>query len=318
MSKDASQIEHLDALELSWGASAIPTEISLFGSGMTETKKGSFLFDEESAAMVMAAFADSGVDRLPFDAGHGMLQPNAHPEAHKALGWFVPAVKQDFDNGGQMALFASDIQWTDAGQEALEKREFRFFSPAITFDPETRRIRSLINVALTNIPATKGQKPLVLDGTSETQETPKKDLKMQVVLDALGASDEAGAVAKIAELSKASEQFQAELSAAKDELIEAKADLAKVEAAREADAKASKIEALSAVGKLPPAQKAFAESLSLEQLEKFSASLSDVVSSAPVVEPEGAPVEALSDEEKKVIKLLGVTEAAYRAQKEGK
>jgi phage I-like protein len=311
-------------------SSVVPSEIRLFGNGMTATKKGDFLFDEESGATVMAAFEEQGMDKLPFDAAHGMLNPNAPPDAHKALGWFVPTVKDDIEGGGGVGLFAADIEWTELGLAALKKREFRFFSPAITFDGESRRITGLINVALTNIPATKNQRPLVLDAleADENNNNIEDQDTMKVLLDTLGASDETGAVAKVGDLQsfqtavlsaldvpadKAAEKI-AELSAA---AIDAVAQLEAVKAERVAADKVAKLDALCAAGKLPPAQKEFASSLSDDQLDQFVVALSSVTAVTKTVEEPGghSKVETLSAEEKKVCQLLGLSEEDMLAEK---
>lgn len=299
-------------------SSVIPSEIRLFGAGMTDTRKGSFLFDEQSAEAVMDAFREQGQDRLPFDAAHGMLNPSAPPDSHKALGWFVPMVKDDIEGGGGVALFASDIEWTESGLSALQRREFRFFSPAIAFDQESRRITRLINVALTNIPATKNQRPLVLDASEADETTTHEETEdMKVLLDTLGASDETGAVAKVGELqsfktaildaldgcsdSEAAEKI-AQLAAS---AIKANAELENLKAEAAAKAKTDKIEALCAAGKLPPAQKEFAALLSDEQLDAFASTLSPITQ-AKVEEPaEHGKVEKLSAEEEKALKDAG-------------
>ena len=270
--------------------------------------------------MIMASFADSGMDRLPFDIAHGMVNPGAPPDAHKSLGWFVPTVMDDIEGGGGKALFASDIQWTEAGAEALQKREFRFFSPAILYDGQTRRIKSLINCALTNLPATKGQKPLVLDDTNNNQE----NQEMKALFEALSVSDEASAVARVAELSALGKDNEAKIAALSaaveaktDEAIKLNAEIAAIQAKHDDELKGSKIASLSAAGKLPPAQKAFAEGLTLEQLDTFAETLS-AITTKPVSEPDSGKVETLSDDERQACKLLGVSIEEFTKTKAGK
>ena len=306
MSEPAENTELLFAVDWS---SVIPTEIRLFGSGTTETKKGAFLFDDEAASMVMVKFAESGMDRLPFDVAHGMVNPSAPPDSHKALGWFVPEVKSDMETGEGMALYATDIQWTDYGAACLQRREFRFFSPAITFDPDTRRITGLINCALTNLPATKGQRPIVLDGVTDNEK--EEDPIMKALLSALGVEDEASAVARVAALDTASKEkdeqiaeLSASVSAKEEELIKLNAEIAATKLAAEEARKASKIEALSTAGKLPPAQVEFAKSLSAEQLDAFAETLSAAIAGETVTEPESGKVETLSAEERKDRELI--------------
>ena len=279
----------------------------------------------------MAVFADSGVDKLPFDAGHEMILPKG-PDSHKALGWFVPEVRQAFGEE-EPSLYASQVQWTEAATEALMKREYRFFSPAIHFNRETRRIESLRNVALVNIPATKGQKPLVLSDDGETTTTePTEEAKMEVLLNSLGASDEAGAVAKLADIKKGASALLSALDAPSvDDAvgmienlktqakagIEAQAALAAVTKERAAEKRGAAIELLCSEGKLLGSQKEFAATLSDDQFEAFASTLSaSAVLSAPSVEEVDSPV-LLSAIEQKNAKKMGMTHAEFlEAKKE--
>jgi phage I-like protein len=53
------------------------------------------------------------------------------------------------------------VEWTGQAEEYLKRREYRYFSPVLRLDPESRRPQELMNVALTNIPAIQGLSPLV-------------------------------------------------------------------------------------------------------------------------------------------------------------
>ncbi len=167
-----------------------PTEIRVFKNGLTETTKGPVLFDDKAAEAVMAEFQDRGRDALPFDIAHGMLNPFAPPDAHKAAGWFKPEVRED-------GLYAANIEWTEFGATALRKREFRYFSPAILRDHDSGRVRELINIALTNIPATKHQKPLV---AHDADPTARSSPMLEQILKALGVHSEAEALSAAVEL----------------------------------------------------------------------------------------------------------------------
>lgn len=307
--KAAETEEELELLFDVPRADDLPSEITLFEFGMTETVKGPFLMDEMAADLIMRQFAEQGTDRLPFDVGHGMLKPNG-PDDHRAYGWFIPAVV-DLIEGGR-GLVASDIQWTKAGAEALKNREFRFFSPGILFESESRRITKLINVALTNLPATKNQKPLVLDATEAEQPTTEEEENMQALLDATGAQDEASAVAKVIGLKADAVELQAILSAvdagAPSEAVEAieklksvaeagivaQAELSAIATERAAEKRSIAIEALDAAGKLQEGQKEFAALLSDDHFEIFSKSLkANPALTAPKVE--AAELDATGD-----------------------
>jgi phage I-like protein len=142
------------AVLLDIASASPPSRFRVLAKGVTATTKGPILFDEQAATSVMAAFEEQGLDELPFDVGHGMLNPLAPPSAHEAYGWFKPEVRDG-------ALWASDIQWTADALTALRARKFRYFSPAVMRDVKTNRAMQLINIALTNIPATRGQAPLM-------------------------------------------------------------------------------------------------------------------------------------------------------------
>lgn len=330
MSYDAFEIEHNDAVAVLFAIEPdkndLPTEIMLFGPGITETAKGDFLMDKEAGDSIMAAFADQGMDRLPFDAAHGMLTPGNSPDANKALGWFVPEVRELTE--GQFALFASDIEWTEPTRKALANREWRFYSPAVLFEKDSKRIKALINVALTNLPATKNQRPLVLDGLDTTTEKETNTMSVEnVYLTALGADDEASAVVRAKELVDFEKATLSALDCEADQVpdkiaeiqkaaTDALAELADIKDERKAEAKKAKIAELSRSGKLPPAYHEFAETLSDEQLD----ALTKITPSVPdkIEEGDSGKVETLSAEEKAACKALGLTEDDYIKTKETK
>ena len=156
--RDAEQIlrgdtQHQIAVELYAVNGEPPAERELFPAGKTETSKGTFLFDAKSAEEVMSAYHDHGVE-LSFDYDHKMLDASGPPENGIAAGWFRPEVRDG-------ALWATSIRWTPRAAEMLRNREFRYLSPAFFAERSTGRITRLINVALTNVPATKNIRPLI-------------------------------------------------------------------------------------------------------------------------------------------------------------
>jgi phage I-like protein len=299
----AETLDALGSVALSESGEA-PTEIRLFTMGENRTKKGSFFLDVAGGTQAIESFEAAGLDALPFDRAHGMLAgPSAHPDHHKAGAWFVPEMRLD-------GLWASAIDWTKKGREEVEAKEYRFFSPAITFDSKTRRIVGLTNVALTNLPATLGQKPLVLSGETETEEN------MTVLLEKLGAADETAALATLSGLLELRDGLvsivgSAELSAVtalRDERDTLKTEKEALSAAKLASEKSA---LLSAV---PPAHRAFAETLSIEQLSGYVATLPKLQTKIEEKAPDSKSVE-LSAEDKKTAQLLGLTEEAFLAEK---
>ncbi len=171
-----------------------PTEFRIFTAGTVETSKGRFTFDAKAAKSVMAAFGDQG-NELMVDYDHASLSPMPVDPARAgiAAGWFGLELRDG-------ELWAVNVRWTLPASEALRRKEWRYMSPA--FRTEGKRIVSIVNVALTNIPATKRLEPLM--AASAVTEEKKMDLSM--VLAALGLSADATEEtikAKLAELSAA-------------------------------------------------------------------------------------------------------------------
>ncbi len=131
-----------------------PGEFRIFTAGQVDTSKGTFVFDGEAAASVMADYAAQG-NELMVDYDHASLAGISLDPAQsgKAAGWYGIELR----NG---ELWAVNVRWTPPAAEALKRKEWRYMSPAFTTG-EGGRITSLLNVALTNIPATRKLEPLM-------------------------------------------------------------------------------------------------------------------------------------------------------------
>jgi phage I-like protein len=129
-----------------------PKEFRIFAFGEVETSKGTFLFDQAAAQLVLAAYADQG-NELCCDYEHGMAEA-AEAMPRPAACWFSLELRDD-------GLYATGCKWTPRAAKLLADGEYRYFSPWMEFDAETGRILRLLNLALTNIPATKSMQPLV-------------------------------------------------------------------------------------------------------------------------------------------------------------
>lgn len=139
------------SVEIEAGAEP-PREFRIFTAGIVDTVKGQFVFDAEAAKSVLTNAADWG-NRYSADYEHNALD-GALGGPKPAACWYDLELR-----GGE--LWAVNVEWTPRAAEMLRAREYRYLSPAFDFDRKTRRIRALINIALTNIPATKDMVPLV-------------------------------------------------------------------------------------------------------------------------------------------------------------
>jgi phage I-like protein len=142
------------ALSIAIAGDEPPTEFRIFTAGDVETTKGKFLFDDEAAASVLAEYEAHGID-LMIDYDHASLASvSLDPAtAGKAAGWFNLEVRDG-------ELWAVNVRWTKPAADALRAKEWRFMSPAFGTD-EDGRITSVLNVAITNLPATRKLEPLM-------------------------------------------------------------------------------------------------------------------------------------------------------------
>jgi phage I-like protein len=130
-----------------------PTAFRVFTAGVNETSKGRFLFDGEAALAVMREFESHGAD-LMIDLEHLSLDqdgPNYDPDAR---GW----CRLEVVDG---ELWAVGVTWTSDGAVRLREKRQRYVSPVLDFDPKTRRVLGIHNIAITATPATHQPAALV-------------------------------------------------------------------------------------------------------------------------------------------------------------
>jgi phage I-like protein len=141
-------------ITLAFGPRIPPTEFLIFPYGKISTLKGDFQLTERSAQMLMRLYEEHGVD-IMFDYEHLGLKPEATSNGKApAAAWAKLALRAD-------GIWLTHIKWTQAGADHLRSGEYRYLSPAFNINPKTGEIVELINVALTNLPATNNIKPLV-------------------------------------------------------------------------------------------------------------------------------------------------------------
>src|SRR5688572_17610368 len=107
-----------------------PTEFRILSKGENSSLKGPVVFDDQSAKLVPAAFANHGTD-LFIDYEHKSVLPTPAVDGGKAAAWFKPEVR----NG---ELWASEVKWTPTAEDAIRNREYRYFSPFVLHDAKRR------------------------------------------------------------------------------------------------------------------------------------------------------------------------------------
>lgn len=179
----------LDAIEL---PEAPPTELRLFRDGWNDTTKGRFMLDAEGAAEAVRRFAAHGVE-LAMDFDHGTF---GEAGQKRDVPGYIGALEHRVGDG----LYATGIRWTEVGLRAITPGrapdgrptvpEYRYVSPAVDYDPDTRRVLGIKPVALVSYPATHGQRPLVMSAARATAPTPEPRT-MKSVFALLGLADNA-------------------------------------------------------------------------------------------------------------------------------
>ncbi len=166
---------------------APPVEFRIFAFGTSDTTKGQYVFDVDAADAVMSAFRDYG-NRLTIDYEHQALSDP--PVQAPAAASYVLELRAD-------GLYATDVRWTEKAAAYLSAKEYLYFSPAFVADDKRRPTR-LLNIALTNLPATKRMQSLV--AASQTEKS------MRTVLTALSLGESATEVEALGAITKLSEE----------------------------------------------------------------------------------------------------------------
>jgi len=135
---------------------AVPSEVLIAPWGRVESANGTFVVDDESGRLVVAAFERHGCD-LPIDYEHQTLGGTyASPTGQApAAGW----IKRLEVRPG-VGLVAH-VQWTDPARRQLTAGQYRYLSPVAIVRRSDRKLIELHSAALTNKPAIAGMQPLV-------------------------------------------------------------------------------------------------------------------------------------------------------------
>ncbi len=310
-------------------AAALPEWIRILPVGQVELSDGREPFEVDAAALsdMVAAFRSRGVD-LVIDYEHQSLQGERAP----AAGWI-----KDLE-ARRDGLWAR-VEWTRQAQEYLLSKEYRYFSPVLRLDLESRKPTALMHLGLTNVPAIKRLPPLVARWGGKAMSAAvrperKRGGSMERIKQWLGLEPEAedGAVAcrflevwgdlaaalnlpreaSVSQLKGAVAAVQAgatQLQESTEELAALKARLAAEAAARSVD------EALQA-GRISPAQKDWA----LEYFRQDPEGFATYVARAPKIVPAGevlgllgeaGPAAALLPEEMAICRSLNLAPEAY-------
>jgi hypothetical protein len=118
----------------------LPEWIRLFPLGWVLINNTLIFSDKASLRSLVVDFRTRGVDLVIDYEPQGSGR-----DCHPAAGWIKEL--QARDDG----LYAR-VDWTQQAQDYLGKKKYRYFSPIVRFDPETRKPYALMRVDLTEVP----------------------------------------------------------------------------------------------------------------------------------------------------------------------
>jgi phage I-like protein len=293
---------------------ALPEWILLLPVGRVELldRPEPLQVDRESLGAMVEAFRSRGVD-LVIDYEHQSLQGRQAP----AAGW-IKDLKDRADG-----LWAR-VEWTVQAQEYLRNREYRYFSPVLQLDPESRKPLALMQVGLTNVPAIKRLPPLVAKWEAGEKESAEasgqnpqgndegKGEEVEKLKEILGltadAEDEAAwsgmlelcrdlaAALKLPEEATAAQILEAAkaLRSEAQRLQEVEEELRQIKSQKAAETTAQAVEEALKAGKITPAQKGWA----LEYYRQDPAGFQTFVAQAPQVVPIGRELRLLGEDDR--------------------
>lgn len=288
-----------------------------------------YVTDTNGADVV--ALANNQRNPLPIDYEHQIIHSLKNGKEAPSAGWM------EYFYFTPQGIFA-DVRWTDKAADYIKNSEYRYISAVFAYDTDGY-VRKIFHAALTNTPALDGmEEAMVAASVNLLQEESPMDKNLQAALCALFGlkpdSTEVEMTAKVTALSAAKgksdvdvldvyaklaekEQSVAALSTqvgnpdpAKfvpvEQVAALQADFNALKASVETDKKDALITAALSQGKLSPALKDWAQSLSVEALSAY-------LEKAPAMAALSGEPQAKTDPDQNVVALSAAEQAAARA-----
>ena len=299
-----------------------------------------YVTDTNGADVV--ALANNQRNPLPIDYEHQIIHSLKNGKEAPSAGWM------EYFYFTPQGIFA-DVRWTDKAADYIKNGEYRYISAVFAYDTDGY-VRKIFHAALTNTPALDGmEEAMVAASVNLLQEDNPMDKKLLAALCALFAlkadASEADITEKVTALSAAKgdspvdvldvyaklaekEHSVAALSTqvgnpdpAKfvpvEQVVALQGDFNALKTSVEADKKAALITAALSQGKLAPALKDWAQSLSIEALTGYLDKATPIAALAgghqANEDPDKDKVVALSAAESAAAKALGLSEKDYMA-----
>jgi phage I-like protein len=314
-----------------------PKEFQLLSFGpnkfrWTDDREHELFLTKESASRAIER-ARQRTPKVSIDYNHASQKPNPTPEEAKAAGWFGLELRDD-------GIWMADAEWTDAASGYVRSKEYNYLS--LVWTERDGELYDIINVALTNSPATLDSKPLMASLLAMQNQTKEGD-DMKLLMAAMGLKPEATEADALGLFNQVKtflasaqgitgKQSEAEVlgtiqawKASAEQVPGLQSELATFKA----NALKGEVDALLAQGetegKISPALKASIQTAeefkpmreSPAMLKAFLASTAKIVDFTPedkTKQPE-KKLEQFSDEEKQVMAQMGVSPEKFLASR---
>jgi phage I-like protein len=140
-------------------------EVVLVPWGVVESRKGVFVVDDEAASTIVADF-DKHETPVLIDYEHqSMGAEHAAPDGRAPAAGFV---HQMFKVPG--IGIKGLVEWNPRARDLIRAGEYRYLSPVVVIDGDTRRLVGMPTLAIVNQPAIPGMQRIAAS-TRETKET---------------------------------------------------------------------------------------------------------------------------------------------------
>lgn len=191
-------------------------EIQLLPAGLFRAADGSgrpaglegWYIDAEIAGRLIAQAA-ARATKFVIDYEHQTFLAEKNGQPAPAAGWFDGRGLEWREGRG---LFATQVEWTERARNMIRDGEYRYLSPAFTWDDQDGHVKQLVNAGLTNNPGLDGMAAVALSAffqQSHHQEDPSVNETLKQLLAKLGLpadTDEATALAAVATLKARADQ----------------------------------------------------------------------------------------------------------------
>lgn len=288
-----------------------------------------YVTDTNGADVV--ALANNQRNPLPIDYEHQIIHSLKNGKEAPSAGWM------EYFYFTPQGIFA-DVRWTDKAADYIKNGEYRYISAVFAYDTDGY-VRKIFHAALTNTPALDGmEEAMVAASVNLLKEDNPMDKKLLAALCTLfvlkANASEAEITEKVTALSAAKGDSQVDVLdvyaklAEKEQSVAAlstqvgnpdpakfvpveqvtalQAEFNQLKTSVETDKKTTLIETALSQGKLSPALKDWAQSLSVD-------ALSDYLDKAPAIAALSGEPQAKDDPNQKVVALSAAEQAAARA-----